>query len=155
MNTNVLQIDANSSMEQAAEKMRTGGHSAAPVVDESGRCVGMLSASDFLKRECGGRPWLDDPPAAGSQPATDSPHNYDEETPDYVNRFMHPAVQSVSSDASLMQAANIMCSAHVHRLPVLDSQGRPIGIVSSMDVVAAMLNAMDELNVEQLNRAQQ
>jgi predicted transcriptional regulator len=37
-----------------------------------------------------------------------------------------------------------MCAEHIHRLLVLDQQERPVGVVSTMDVVAALLNAVEE-----------
>jgi CBS-domain-containing membrane protein len=57
---------------------------------------------------------------------------------------MTSAVQSIRASAAVIDAARIMCNAHLHRLPVLDDTGRPIGIVSSLDLVSAMMNAMDE-----------
>ena len=37
-----------------------------------------------------------------------------------------------------------MCAAHVHRLPVVDDSEAPIGTLTSRDVVAALVNAMEE-----------
>jgi CBS domain-containing protein len=45
----------------------------------------------------------------------------------------------------LSHAAKIMCLQHVHRLPVVDASGKPVGIISSMDLVAALSNAAEEL----------
>ncbi len=92
--------------------------SAAPVVDEQGRCVGILSVVDF---------------------AADDARN--EQT---VGQRMTRGVQSVSSGNSLLAAARAMCSHHVHRLPVLDDN-HPVGVISTMDVVAALVNAIDEM----------
>jgi len=64
---------------------------------------------------------------------------------DTVNCYMASAVQSIAADASLLKAGRMMCTAHLHRVPVLDGE-RVVGIVSTMDIVAAMLNAVDELD---------
>jgi CBS-domain-containing membrane protein len=37
-----------------------------------------------------------------------------------------------------------MCDEHIHRLPVLDGSGRITGVITSLDIVAAMANAADE-----------
>jgi CBS domain-containing protein len=50
----------------------------------------------------------------------------------------------VQPEQTLLTAARIMCVKHVHRLPVLDSDNRPVGLLTAMDVVAAMVNAIDE-----------
>jgi CBS domain-containing protein len=33
----------------------------------------------------------------------------------------------------------MMIDAHIHRVPFLDERGRPVGIVSSTDVLAAVM----------------
>jgi len=37
-----------------------------------------------------------------------------------------------------------MCDLHVHRLLVLDETGRLLGVVSSLDIAAAVINAIEE-----------
>jgi CBS domain-containing protein len=66
---------------------------------------------------------------------------------DVVGAHMTPAVQSVAVDAPLLAAARIMDAQHVHRLIVLDAKERPIGVVSTMDIVAALLNAIEEMEM--------
>jgi CBS-domain-containing membrane protein len=63
---------------------------------------------------------------------------------DTVQDHMSRSVQSVRPEQTLLTAARIMCAQHVHRLPVLDVEGRSIGLLTSMDVVAALVNAIDE-----------
>jgi predicted transcriptional regulator len=50
----------------------------------------------------------------------------------------------VGTTATLLHAARIMCDQHIHRLIAVDRIGRPEGIVSSLDVVAALVQAVDE-----------
>jgi predicted transcriptional regulator len=61
-----------------------------------------------------------------------------------VSDVMSRDVRSIGSNESLLKAAQLMCAKHVHRLPVNGEQHRVIGVISTMDIVAAMLNAMDE-----------
>jgi CBS-domain-containing membrane protein len=37
-----------------------------------------------------------------------------------------------------------MCDGHWHRVPVVDDAGALCGIISTMDVLAALVNAADE-----------
>jgi CBS domain-containing protein len=155
MSTEMVNVDVNDSIEQASRILCQHKHSAAPVVDEEGRCVGILSATDFLKRECEvAGSWL----AGDDFEARQDPEQMlrvERRETDYVRDYMTTAPQTVLPSTRLMKAAEIMRGVHVHRLPVLDESGRPIGVVSSMDVVSALLNVVDEMNVEHFTRARQ
>jgi len=82
--------------------------------------VGILSANDFVHREAN---------------PTDE---------DRVSCFMSSGVQSVEPEATLIKAAEMMCALHVHRLPVLDRHEKPVGLITSMDIVAALVNVVSE-----------
>jgi CBS domain-containing protein len=61
MNPELVTIPRSTSLRDAARLLRRAQLSAAPVVDEQGRCVGMLSTADFLR-------WIEEgcpDPAAG------------------------------------------------------------------------------------------
>ena len=57
-----------------------------------------------------------------------------------VMDLMSEAVVSVPPDAFLAQAAAAMLRERVHRLPVLDHEGRLLGIVSTTDVLRAFVD---------------
>lgn len=118
MTKDVVVTRQSDTIAEALELFTSRDVSAAPVVDDQGRCVGVLSVVDF---------------AGHDAPA--------EQT---VAERMTRVVQSVSSGNSLLAAARAMCSHHVHRLPVLDDN-QPVGVISTMDVVAALVNAIDEM----------
>ncbi len=150
MAKNVVEVSKNQTMEEVAKQFTSNDISSAPVINEQGRCVVMLSAADYLKR---------DPPRHehGETPVAMQGHSLvrDESRDslgivaarDTVDCYMASAVQSIAADASLLEAGRVMCAAHVHRIPVLDGE-RVVGIVSTMDIVAAMLNAVDELDAD-------
>lgn len=121
MTRNLVVVSDSWSMRRAADELSRHDVSGAPVVDDQGRCVGMLTAVDYLRHEA-------------QSDSTDEP----------TGSYMSGSVQSISADTTLLEAAQIITSQHIHRLPVIDLQGRPIAIVSSMDIVAALLNAMEE-----------
>ncbi len=157
MNKEVLQVSANESMAKVAGTLVKSHISSAPVVDEQGRCVGILSAVDFLRMEC--PPSAEERPfpavAAGNvtPPEETHPHQIDAAREPLARDFMSPAVQTIAANASVLKAATVMCAEHIHRLPVLDSDGRVAGVVSTMDIVAALLNAIDESDVSLLTRS--
>lgn len=151
MTRNVVQVRAWQPMCEVAALFRSRDVSAAPVVDEQGRCVGILSATDFLQRDadCG------DTNAPGSQRCSCRVSGGNEDVPlpvtspaeDAVDDWMTDAVQSVSPETTLSMAARIMCAQHVHRLVVLDKGQRVSGMISTMDMAAAIVNVLDEMHV--------
>jgi predicted transcriptional regulator len=144
MSRKVIEVSANQTMGEAAKAFAESDVSSAPVIDDQGRCVGMLSAADFMPRDCpqnsdmGRHEMTHRGPDDGF--AIESPS-------DMVSRYMSDAVQSVAANESLLQAARVMCAEHIHHLPVLEGE-RPVGVVSTMDIVAALINAVDELDAQ-------
>ena len=141
MAKDVVVVSSHSTMADAAETLSKNSISGVPVVDEQGRCVGILSAADFVRREI--------------LREESSDHELTQETPahayqvrlvagELVSAHMTSAVQSVDADRSLIEAGRIMCADHVHRLPVLDEFGHVVGMVSSLDLVAASIHAIEE-----------
>jgi CBS domain-containing protein len=59
---------------------------------------------------------------------------------------MATAVQAIPSEAPLSRAAEIKCADRIHRLVVLDDQSILTGILTTLDVVAALLSAIDEVS---------
>lgn len=144
MSARPITVSANASMSEAAEVLVSQGIGGAPVVDEMGRCVGVLSAMDFAGSDqlCG---------CTDTDIASDADHvvvQSSRQTPlhikwvrgDSVRQHMQSALQTVSDQLSIVDAARIMCSEHVHRLIVLDESSHPIGIVSSLDLLGAVVH---------------
>ncbi len=55
-----------------------------------------------------------------------------------VRRYMTGDVVTVGPQTPLPKVARTMIDAHIHRVIVVDEERRPIGVVSSADLVAAM-----------------
>lgn len=136
MSRQVVPLSLQQPMAEVAGTLVDQQISAAPVVNRDGICVGILSATDFLKREAAYR----SPTPTNAGPL--QPHVWKPE--DVVATYMSSGVQTIEDSATLQQAATIMCAQHVHRLPVVNASGTLIGMVSSIDLVAAMNNAIQE-----------
>ncbi len=135
-------IPQEMSLQGAARLLGRANVSGAPVVDGLGRCVGVLSAHDFMT-------WADR--------GTGGPHGHvgrsewfcaawqipnEEDLPkEAVRWFMTADPVSVPAGTTIGVLAQRMVDAHIHRVLVLDEAGRPLGIVSSTDVVAAVARA--------------
>lgn len=147
MTPEVVSLSSHQTMSQAAALLTNRRISGAPVVDEQGRCVGVLSAADFARRAevtrdvqpafCGQKHRL-------AQEASDEAFRIDEVLDDLVACHMSATVQSVHADESLIDAGRLMCAHHIHRLIVLDASRRPVGILTSLDLTAAVIKAIEE-----------
>jgi CBS-domain-containing membrane protein len=138
MTRDVVKLSSRESMLDVSRKFVEHDVVAAPVIDENGRCVGFFSAADFLRRELKLRQESSEADAETAIRAARQAA---------VGRFMSSTVRSLHPGDPLLDAARIMCEQHLHRLPVVDDGGHVVGIVSTMDVVAALVNAIDEMEV--------
>jgi CBS domain-containing protein len=144
MSENVVSVTANSTMSEAADVLSERHLSGAPVVNEMGHCVGVLSGTDYIHDKASE---LYEGPHARHVLVQQKPGDVfevEEIMHDLVRRHMTTAVQTVDQDRSLLGAARCMCNEHIHRLIVLDENETPVGVLSSLDVVAAMVGAFDE-----------
>lgn len=126
MSPTCLTVQADQTMDAAAEKFLEHRVSGMPVVDVEGQCIGVLSATDYIWHERSGTP--DDP----------------------VELYMSPRVISVHSEQLLLDAAVAMVAHHIHRVVVVDHEQRAIGVVSSLDVVNAVVSAATGLPPERI-----
>ena len=81
---------------------------------------------------------------AVEQESRDASYQIETIAEDRVSEHMSPALQTINQSASLINAARIMCREHIHRLVIVDQEERPLGVVSSLDLVAAMIAAVEE-----------
>ncbi|MBW4617131.1 MAG: CBS domain-containing protein [Desmonostoc vinosum HA7617-LM4] len=112
-----------------------------PVVDDVGKLVGIISETDLMWQETGVTPpayimFLD------SVIYLKNPATYDRDLHKALGQTVGEAMSknpiTISPDKTLKQAAQIMHDRSVHRLPVLDSAGQVIGILTRGDVIRAM-----------------
>ncbi len=147
MTKGVIEVSAHGSMGDAARLLTRHHISALPVVDEQGRCVGILSIADFVKREYA-REEADESLTSDTHRlemgGAGEPIRIVQAMDDQVESHMTQAVQTVGVATPLVAAARIMCAQDVHHLIVLGEHERPTGIISSLDITAALVNAVDE-----------
>lgn len=67
---------------------------------------------------------------------------------DAVSRYMTTDIVTTGPETPLSRLARMMIDAHIHRLIVVDEKQRPIGVVSSTDLVAAMAYSNDGQQAE-------
>ncbi len=140
MNNQVVTIGDDQPLSEVAETFAQHNISAAPVVDGTNQVVGILSATDFLYTRADGT-------ARRHAPADRCDMIAGHEADTAASR-MTKAIRTMTPDAPLLQAASIMLFEHIHRLPVLNKQGRVVGMVSTMDITAAVVNIVQEFDAQ-------
>jgi CBS domain-containing protein len=142
MSQSVVMIPREMSLQGAARMLALAGVTGAPVVDAAGRCIGVLSATDFMN-------WVkedhkNDPTNHCGGPLCTSwqiPEDADDAN-GCVESYMTKDPVLVTANVKIGELARMMMDAHIHRLIVVDRiTGRPIGVVSSMDILAAVARA--------------
>jgi CBS domain-containing protein len=134
-------IPQEMSLRAAAHLLSMHQISGAPVVDDNGQCVGVLSAMDFVH-------WAEKESAAPRRRGSSAEYcqTWQIVEPESLPReavinFMTEDPVIVSPTVHLAELARMMVDAHIHRIIVVDGQGRPRGIVSSIDLLAAVAYA--------------
>ena len=121
MRTDLVTALPETSVSEIVISLADAHISAVPVVDEHGRMLGVISASDVLEAEAE----AGDATAATMVLSTTA------------RDLMTPVVRTIVPEATLKDAALRMLYSDVHRLFVTSS-GRLVGVVSAMDLVAAI-----------------
>lgn len=105
--------------------------SAVPVVDDDGRVLGVVSEADLLLKEEFPEPDQDIPLFWTKRRRLER----DRAAATTARDLMSIAVVSITPDATVAEAARRMHAAGVKRLPVVDKDGRLVGIVSRGDLL--------------------
>jgi CBS domain-containing protein len=126
------------SLPGAAHLLAQAQVSGAPVVNDAGECIGVLSATDFLTYAESDRAAANPGPySVSAWQLVDSapvPHNC-------VADYMTKDVVTVAPGTLITDIARTMVDAHIHRVIVMDERRRPLGVVSSTDILAAVAQA--------------
>lgn len=132
MTTDVIAVGPKSSLKEAARRMIEAGVSGLVVTDGTGRLVGVITEADFVKAESQRRAgkrarllrWL--------SPDAELP-----ETERQVEDVMTGDVVTLGPKADHAEAARLMRTANVKRIPIVDNEGNLVGIVSRSDILRA------------------
>ena len=108
MNKSVLTVDPTSSIGEAAEKMIEAGVGAVVVMEDMVRIVGIVTERDLMR--------------AVAQRARAAEAR--------VRQWMTESVVTIEPDTEIHDAAKMMFQRNFRHLPVVNSEGRLMGIAS-------------------------
>jgi CBS domain-containing protein len=134
MTATVLALGPDDPIGEAARKLERAGISGAPVVRDQ-RVVGVVTLRDILHSETGD----------GGPVATTGPWLRHERDLDRSGRLVEDVMSgravTVRASDQVAEAAQRMHAGKVNRVPVIDEDGRLVGILTRDDVVAAVARA--------------
>jgi len=138
MAPNPISLRAEAGVAEAIMLFTEKGITAAPVIDEAGRPIGVVSRSDLLihRRECDSH--LAAKPDYFFAPTFESAEAPLQDRPAVdvtVADVMTPAVFAVSPHTSVARVVSDMVGLRVHRLFVVDEAGVLVGVITTMDVL--------------------
>ena len=140
MSSDVVCVQKDLSVEALTALLLERGFSGAPVVDENGHPIGLVSKTDLVRerqedggleeqeplcvRENGGVEYELGPGFHAESIARAT-----------VADIMMPIVFSLPENATVAKASSLMVFEGVHRIPVVSSDGKVVGILSSLDIL--------------------
>jgi len=138
MTKNVISVNVENTVEKCAKLLMENSFSGLPVIDENDKLVGIITEGDLIKRASeiklpavlellGGLIYLD------------NPNKYMEEVKrvmsEKVEDMMINKVFTVEPGDTIEHAATMIIEKKIKRLPVVDMQGKMVGIISRRDIM--------------------
>jgi len=138
MTREVLALAPDTGLATAARLFATRHITGAPVIDPSGRVLGVVTQTDLVDPDRG----RSDQPGHSIYYRISDGHTFAQgealvDAEGVVSDVMSPSVLAIGPKGPLLEAVRTMVAEGVHRLLVAD-EGKLVGIISSMDVLRAL-----------------
>jgi len=146
MTPNPLSLREDATLREAVAFLVDRNISGAPVIDDAGRPVGVLTQSDILVHD---REEVEHIPAPEVEYGSPLPRSWWDDfqiervDTTMVRDLMTPAVFCANIDTPARGVIEQMCELNVHRLFVVDGQGVLVGVITAMDIVRQLCPAGD------------
>ncbi|HXM58006.1 MAG TPA: CBS domain-containing protein [Candidatus Dormibacteraeota bacterium] len=144
MTSPVETVEPDAGFKEIVERLRARRISAVPVVDATGRALGIVSEADLLLKE-------DRAEVEGRQRFLEGRRSRRERVRAAAGtaaELMTSPAATIGADAPVAEAARAMRRRGVKRLAVVDEAGRVVGIVSRGDLLAVFTRSDDEIRDE-------
>ncbi len=141
MTTEVVTVSISDSVELCAKLLQEHNISGLPVLDEAGKVAGIVTEGDLIRRASRIKApgYLE---ILGGLIYLGSPKKFVEELQRAMSleagQLMTKDVVSVKADDEIEDAATLMVEKGISRLPVIDENGRLVGIVSRRDIMSRL-----------------
>lgn len=143
MSDTVVTVTPETPLKEVAELLLERGISGAPVCDDKGVVVGVVSETDIVSRERG-RPERPNGLLGWMLKSTLAPEDLKALARTAEEAMTAPAI-TIAPYRSVTFAAKLMLEEQVNRLPVVDGKGQLVGLLSRADLVRAFARADVEI----------
>ena len=153
MTPQIIVLNEDDTLMTAIQVLKANRITGAPVVDVDGVLRGVLSLTDLLFP-------VGQQSSAESSDSIPVSQRYDDSTAwelfdqaqpldadtqqELIKTRMKTLIISVQKTTPLVEVSRMMCDRHRHRVPVVDEAGKLCGIISTMDILAALVHVNDE-----------
>jgi IMP dehydrogenase len=124
MTKNVITLKPDDTVSDAIKLIEKTGHDGFPVVDDKSVVIGYVSSRDLLRQDDGAK----------------------------IKDVMTKQIFVAREFMDLRDAARVMFRTGHSKLPVVDEDGRLLGILTNMDVIRSQIERADPMKVERLKR---
>ncbi|WP_108396514.1 HPP family protein [Devosia submarina] len=134
MSRDVQVVGPKTSLREALRHLREHHIKALPVIDIDNKLVGILTQTDLLDKADWGMPAM----GSGLGWRLRSIGNSDRALRGRVEDIMSTPVKAARPETPIAQLVPFMSDQGLHHLPVVDEDGRVVGMVTQSDIMAAM-----------------
>jgi CBS domain-containing protein len=149
MEKEIIKFKVDDQIIDVAGSLRENKISGAPVVDKEDKLVGIISEGDIMRLIEVHSPHINlilPAPLDLIELPVRMKYEMDEITEDMnkaasllIGEIMTKKVVTVDSDSDISDAAQLMDTHDIKRLPVVDSAGKMVGIITRGDIIGAMV----------------
>ena len=148
MQRNVISVPTTMDLRDLAKLFLDKGITGAPVVDDEGRLVGVISQTDLIYYNLMRGDELVFDSAFYHSARVEGQHvpagfQFEDANSGSVSDVMTPVVHSVTESSSLESIAELMTSNHIHRV-IVTSGHNVTGIISALDLLSASVAAVKQ-----------
>jgi CBS domain-containing protein len=149
MQKNVIKFNELDKIVDVAQSLRDNKISGAPVVDENNKVVGIISEGDIMRLLEVHQPRINlilpapldliELPIKMKYQLDDIAEDMQRDASTVIDQIMTKKVIKIGPEASISDAAELMDTHKVNRLPVINGENKLIGIVTRGDIIGAMV----------------
>jgi CBS domain-containing protein len=120
MSSPPITTTSDTSIEKVADIMFNNGIGSVMIVDDEGMLIGIITERDMIYAI--------------------AKHKLGKELPAWMIMTENPV--TINPGASIVEATKLMREANIRHLPVVNKEGKPLGMLSLRDVIDAILTLM-------------
>lgn len=147
MSKNIISVKGTATIEEIAQVFVNNHISGVPVVDDNGNLIGIVTEGDLIHKKTSPRA----PSVLSILGATiyvQGIHQYRDDFAKLLamnaQDIMNSDVITITEDITVPEIADIFVKKNINRVPVIDDNGKMVGIVSREDIIRSLLMPDDD-----------